>query len=166
MWFFVDAETDGLYGRFLSVAAMVTDETGKELDRFYGAVSVTREELTSDWVKENVYPYLAQAEKVYANQQDLLEDFWQFWMTYRDKAPCVAYVPCPVEARLFCACVEADPTRREFLAPLPLYDLATLLRSRGMDFDQDLAALSGQTLQRHDALADVRMMAAIWVKLL
>ena len=166
MWFFVDAETDGLYGRFLSVAAMVTDENGTEVDRFYGAIRVTREELTSQWVRENVFPSLSRAETVYENGEALLDAFWQFWMQYRDRAACVAYVPCPVEARLFQTCVLKNLPEREFLAPFPLYDLATLLRSKGIPFDRDLPTLSGLSLTSHDAMDDVRMIASAWKKLL
>ena len=54
--FFVDAESDGLYGAFLSIAAMVTDDAGAELDRFYASVNISCEQIHSEWVKENVYP--------------------------------------------------------------------------------------------------------------
>lgn len=33
--FFVDAEMDGLYGTFLSIAVIVTDYEGNELERHY-----------------------------------------------------------------------------------------------------------------------------------
>lgn len=166
MWFFVDAETDGLYGAFLSVAAMVTDEKGEELDRFYGAVRVKQEDITVPWVRENVFPSLARAEIFYETEHALLEGFWQFWLRYREQASCVAHVPYPVESRLFQACVLENLPEREFLAPFPLYDLATLLKSRGMDFNPELSVLSGMELKPHDAMNDVRMMAALWRKLL
>lgn len=166
MWFFVDAETDGLYGAFLSVAAIVTDEKGEELDRFYGAVRVTQEDISTPWVRENVFPSLARAETFYETEHALLESFWQFWLRYREQAACVTHVPYPVESRLFLSCVTKDPREREFLAPFPMYDLATLLRSKGLDFHGELPLLSGMELKPHDAMNDVRMMAALWRKLL
>ena len=45
--FYVDAETDGLYGRFLSVAALVTDGNGSELDRFYTALRTDGSDIRS-----------------------------------------------------------------------------------------------------------------------
>ena len=35
---FVDAETDGLYGTFLSVAAIFLDDKGEQSDTFYGTI--------------------------------------------------------------------------------------------------------------------------------
>lgn len=64
--FIVDAETDGLYGKFLSVAALSTDEDGNFDDYFYGAVSDPT--VTSDWVKENVVPHLKNAERFYTTE--------------------------------------------------------------------------------------------------
>lgn len=164
-WFFVDAETDGLYGPFLSVAVLVTDETGVEQDRFYGAVQVEREELRSPWVREHVFPYLSRAEQFFKNEQSLLESFWQFWMQYREQVFCVADVSSPVESRLFTTCVLQNLPGREFLAPFPLYDLSTLLIARGIPWNANRQELSGLDLTSHDAMDDVRMMAAIWCRL-
>ena len=158
--FFVDAETDGLYGDFLSVAVLVTDDCGEETDRFYAAVEAP--EVRSAWVRENVLPSLTNAEELVPNEQALLERFWRFWLKHREQAVCIADVACPVEARLFAKCVEAELPQREFLGPFPIYDLATLLAARGIDFDTDRRRLSGLDLRQHDAMDDVRMMAAIW----
>ena len=163
--FFVDAETDGLYGRFLSVAALATDEEGKEIDRFYGACHITAEQLSSAWTVENVLPHLQYAECFFEDEYSLLEAFWAFWIAHREGAACIAYVPYPVESRLFTACVMHDRAYREFLGPFPLYDLATLLVARGFDYDVDMPTLSGITCAPHDAMNDVRMMAAVWGKL-
>lgn len=163
--FFVDAETDGLYGRFLSIAALVTDKEGRELDRFYGAMSVVPEELHSDWVKEHVLPILGKAERIFPNEEALQEAFWAFWLRHRETAECVAYVQYPVEARLFTACVMRQPESREFLGPFPLYDLSTLLSVHGLRFDADLQELSGLEMPSHNALNDVCLTAAVWKKL-
>ncbi len=163
--FFVDAESDGLYGAFLSVAAMVTDENGAELDRFYASVNVSPDQIETEWVKENVYPELKNAEAYFDTEKDLLEAFWSFWMKHRADSVCIAYVQYPVESRLFERCVMVNKEERTFLGPFPLYDLSTLLTARGFGFDEDMQVLSGLKLKAHDAMNDVRMMAAVWKKL-
>ena len=163
--FFVDAESDGLYGAFLSVAAMVTDENGAELERFYASLNILPEQIASEWVKEHVYPDLKNAEMFFDTEAEMLEAFWLFWMKYREEAMCIAYVQYPVEARLVSRCVMKNEAERAFLGPFPLYDLSTLLLAKGFSFDVDMQAFSGLNLPSHDAMNDVRMMAAVWQKL-
>ena len=160
--FFVDAESDGLYGGFLSVAAMVTDEKGVELDRFYASVKVLFEQIETEWVKENVYPDLENADYRFDNESEMLEAFWMFWIKHRTDSICISYVQYPVESRLFTRCVMTDTAEREFLAPFPIYDLSTLLVVKGFSYDEDIQALSGMCLSKHDAMNDVKMMAAVW----
>lgn len=163
--FFVDAECDGLYGKFLSVAALVADRNGNEVDSFYGAVRVAAEDINSEWVKENVFSCLSNAELFFDDEGSMLEAFWSFWLRYRECADCVAYVPYPVESRLFIACVKENHAERQLLAPFPLYDLATLLESKGYHFESNMKELSGLNLESHDAMNDVKMMAEVWRKL-
>ncbi len=161
-FFFVDAETDGLYGKFLSVAAFVTDAQGKSQDSFYGAIMVNTANIKTDWVKENVCPYLKNANLFFDDEAALLEAFWKFWLKHRENSECVAYVPFPVESRLFSTCVMLNVEERQFLAPFPLYDLATLLESKKINFNSDMQQLSSMSLQQHDAMDDARMMAEVW----
>lgn len=160
--FFVDAETDGLYGRFLSVAAVVTDESNRELDRFYASVNVDADELETEWVVENVYPHLKNADTFFDSEYEMLETFWTFWMKHRENSRCVSYVQYPVECRLFSTCVMHKMAERTFSAPFPLYDLSTLLFERGLDFDANMQKLSGLDVSSHDAMNDVIMMAKVW----
>ena len=162
--FIVDAETDGLYGGFLSVAALVTGEDGTEIDHFYGAVDVSKEEISSRWVRDNVYPMLTFAEKHFASEHELLEAFWLFWIKYREEAVCIADVGYPVEARLFMRCVMNDEKNREFLGPYPLIDLSSILLASGVDPNMDRQILAEVPLVRHDAMNDVRMTLSIWLK--
>ena len=164
MNFIVDAETDGLYGTFLSIAVLVTDENGTEQDHFYGALRISADNLNSKWVKENVYPSLGNAERMYDTEQELLNAFWDCWMKYREKCICIADVPYPVEARLFMRCVMNNLTEREFLGPYPLFDLSSVLAAVGIDPDADRKELACLNLVRHDAMDDVRMTEAIWRK--
>ena len=163
-YFFIDAETDGLYGKFISVAVLVTDECGRELESFYGAIDVLPEEISSDWVKENVLPHLENAKSVYKTEYDLLEAVWTFWMKYRETSFAVSDVMHPVESRLFTECVRHNLKEREFLSPFPLLDLSTLLISRDIHWDADRQELSGLELISHDAMNDVKLTAVIWHK--
>jgi len=163
--FFVDAETDGLYGPFLSVAALVTNPQGQELDRFYGAISPEHLKVTTPWVCANVVPHLWQAEVFYPDEDGLLEGFWSFWMKYREDTECIADVAYPVETHLFTQCVCRNLPERNFLAPFPLYDLSTLLKARNLPPLESRQTLSGEALTSHDAMNDVRMAAAVWNRL-
>ena len=49
--------------------------------------------------------------------------------------------------------------------PIPLYDLSTLLAANGIPFNANMQVLSGLSFKSHDAMNDVRMMAAVWQKL-
>ena len=164
--FFVDAETDGLYGSFLSIAAMVTDERGTELDRFYASVKISPEQIETEWVKENVYPELKNADIHFDNELEMLDAFWTFWIKYRVDSICITNVQYPVESRLFTSCVMMDKDERTLLGPLPIYDLSTLLAAKGFYFDEDMKTLSGMDLKTHDAMNDVKMMAAVWNNLI
>lgn len=160
--FFVDAETDGLYGSFLSVAAVVTDENGEKVDEFSASVLVTKDSLEVEWVRENVFPFLERAEIRVVDEAELLALFWDFWIRHRENVICIADVPFPVETRLFSRCIEMDCEQREFLGPYPLYDLATALLSVGINPDTPRVGLAPLGLDAHDALGDVRMAAHIW----
>lgn len=164
-YFFIDAETDGLYGRFLSVAVLVTDECGNETEHFYGSVKIEEDTVQSAWVKENVLPHLKNAEVTFETEYDLLEAVWQLWIKHREDSYAVSDVMYPVESRLFIECVKHNIKEREFLAPFPLLDLSTLLAARGFQWDADRQALSGMETVPHDALNDVKMMAKTWHKI-
>ena len=166
-YFIVDAETDGLYGVFLSVAAQVYDEEWNWIDEFYGAVRKKIDEIQEKWVRENVYPYLYQRSCIYKKEEELLDDFWDFWMKYKrcEEIYCFADVPYPVESRLFIQCVEKNREERAFQAPFPLYDLESILNANGIgvliDRKMLLGSVENSEYCRHNALDDVRMTARL-----
>lgn len=163
-YFFLDAETDGLYGAFLSVAALAADEAGNEIEHFYGAVRPEKAKIQSPWVLKHVAPQLQNADTLFDSEDALLEAFWCFWMKYREGAACIADVCCPVEARLFSECVTRALPEREFLGPYPLFDLSTLLLARGIDPDASRRELAQTDISAHDAMNDVRMLSLLWRK--
>lgn len=162
-YLFVDAETDGLYGRFLSVAALVCDEQGEELEQFSCRWDFTEADIESPWVRENVLPLLAD-EQILPTEEDMLEAFWRFYKK-QGEVLCIGDVIYPVECRLFEKCVRLDQEARAFEGPYPLLDLSSMLYARGIDPLKDRLELAGTDgLARHNALDDVRMSHAIWKK--
>ena len=160
---FVDAETDGLYGHFLSVAGILCDSFGNETDSFYHRVDIKKNGVTDPWVLENVIPVLSGG-VIEDTPEDLLESFWQ-WYRACGEADVIADVTFPVECRLFSECVLKDPDTRKFQGPYPLLDLSSMLYAKGMDPNADRRSLIDATnYQVHNALDDVRMSRDIWLK--
>lgn len=161
--FVVDAETDGLHGEFLSVAAIVTDGDFCEKHRFYGAVRNAESIVENEWVRENVLPGIDNAEVMYDDSRQLRAAFWQFWLEHRQGRMCLADVPCPVESRLFELCAIENGARDKMLTPYPLFDLSTYLLAKGIDPLSDRQKLAGNAqLVRHDAMDDVQMTLRIF----
>ncbi len=166
---FVDAETDGLYGTFLSVAAIFLDENGNEKDAFYGLLRNPEKHVSSEWVKENVVPYLFDSVRsdndYYENEYDLVESFYAFYQRYSD-ADIIADVPHPVESRLFSLAVSHDHKEREFKAPYPLMDLSSMLYARGYSpLVERRTFVDCSDLKLHNSFDDVRMSIRIWKRL-
>ena len=167
--FFVDAETDGLYGTFLSVAAVVLDEDGEETDSFYGTLKEAEKYVTSEWVRQNVLPYLKNTirsdKDLYDSETELIEAFYSFYQAYID-CDVIADVPYPVESRLFIKAVGHNITDREFEAPFPLMDLSSMLYIKGYSPLTDRRSIVDcSDLHMHNALDDVRMSIRIWRKI-
>ncbi len=167
---FVDAETNGLYGVFLSVAAIVLDDKGNEIADFYGTVRDPGSLITSEWVKENVMPFLSDSVRsdadYYDSEHDLIESLYSF---YRQHSECdvIADVPYPVEARLFLSAVSNNLEDREFKAPFPLMDLSSMLYVKGYPPHVERRSLVDcSNLRLHNAFDDVRMSIRIWKKLM
>ena len=165
--FIFDAETDGLYGSTLSICAKVYSENLKEvMDCFYGAVHCIADEITEPWVRENVFPYLQNAGSMYRSESELLEAFWQFWLSHRQDCWCIADVPIPVESNVFRKCVEMNREERCFLAPFPLMDLSSMLYCKGMDPQEERQKLAEMEIPLHDPENDVLLCAEILRRIL
>lgn len=154
-YFIFDCETDGLYGKTLSIAAVVFDSEFAPVQRFDGSLLINACDLESDWVKENVYPHLSLSERRFDTEEALLEAFWAFYTEHRGTALCIADVPVPVEAGVLRKCVLKNEAERAFLAPYPLIDAASLLFAAGIDPSTDRSTLTDRELDRHRAYDDV-----------
>ena len=152
--FVMDAETDGIYGNVLSIAVKVI-YSFSEIDRFYGAVKIKKEEIATEWVKENVFDTLKNAEIFFNTENELLEAFWEFYSKYYKEYDVIADVAYPVETGIFRKCIEKDKESREKLSPFPIYDLESFLVAKGYDKLADREKLAKTDLKRHDAMNDV-----------
>lgn len=166
---FVDAETDGLYGTFLSVASIVLDDEGNETDSFYGTLKDPERSISSEWVRENVLPYLKDPVRsdadYYETDDEMIEAFYSFYLRYKD-FDAVADVPHPVESRLFARAINHDLKSREFMSPFPLLDLSSMLYINGFEPIIDRRKLvDGTDLRIHNAFDDVRMIIRVWKKI-
>ena len=163
---FVDAETDGLYGPFISVAMKVIKiQSGEEIARFYYGLERDRLDIREEWVKENVMPYLGTYTEC-QSQEELLQKVWEFWEQYRGNSLAIADVVFPVEARLFSACVQLDEKNRRYHAPFPFLDLSTMLFQIGMDphVERDTLVEGTPDGKKHNAMYDVDVSIMIWKK--
>ncbi|OUP50171.1 hypothetical protein [Lachnoclostridium sp. An181] len=163
---FVDAETDGLYGRFLTVAMLILNREMKEIERRYLGVKKENLIVTDKWTKAHVLPVIGGYEEV-EDEKQLLEKTWNIWMKYAEHAYAVADVCYPVECRLFQKCVELNRVERMFHAPYPLVDLSSLLLAKGIDplkNRKELVHNIGEE-QTHNAMYDVELMVMIWKKI-
>ena len=128
----VDAETNGLYGPVVAIAAIIYSTGGYELQSFEGRTP--DETVTNAWCRENVLPAIASITKVYGTEGELLEAFWAFWMKHKDDSAIIAHCAHPVETGMFRKCVERDLPEREFQGPYPfIHEVGQLLDLLGHD---------------------------------
>ena len=161
-YMFIDAETDGLYGQVLSVAAIVANEDCVEYAHFYGKQKINLSDIQDEWVREHVYPILSDAPE-YESEDALLEAFWEFYVMHPD-CFVIADVPYPVECLLFRKCVAKDENNRKSLAPFPLMDLSSMLYAKGINPLEDRTKLLDRDENMHNALTDARVGLEIYKK--
>lgn len=96
----LDAETNGLWGQAFSVAGIVYDEAGREIDRFVGRCPI--EETVDSWVQDNVLPQMTEIAEDYESYRDLLQAFFA-WRAPHKAAGVqeLVHMGCPVETRLY-----------------------------------------------------------------
>lgn len=163
---FVDAETDGIYGSFISIAVIVVNSGYQELERHYWGICKDNLKVKTPWVRDNVIPVMGQYEPC-QNEEELLLEFWSVWEKYCENAYGIADVCFPVEARLFEKCVQCDLEKRQQKGPYPLIDLSSVLLTKGIDPLIDRKSLVREDkMEQHNALNDVEMTIAIWKEIM
>ncbi len=96
--FSIDAESDGLYGEVFAIAVAVTDSEGNLLDRF--SEKCISPGVQDEWTQIHCLPYLENIPDC-TSRIKLRQDFWSFYLKYRNNCIIVADVPYLVEAQLF-----------------------------------------------------------------
>lgn len=153
--FIIDAETDGLYGDFLTVAVLVADKEGQVIEYFYGGIPSQISQASHPWVLEYVLPHLGEFE-AFEDEHALFERVWTLWTKYRDQVRCYADVSHPIESRFFSQMVITDLPQRMMEGPFPLIDIASLLLAVGHDPLVDRQTLiKSWTQPLHNAFNDV-----------
>lgn len=162
----IDVESVGLYGEGFAVGGVVIDKEGNKQDEFIYAcpasAAMGRANQTDiDWVRTNIPPL------TYSHTAPWLvrSAFWRFRQQYL-AAMLVADCFFPVETSFLGACIADDPNGRTWSGNMyPLFDLSTLLASRGFDPTATYSRLDGEK-PNHNPLADARQSARILIELL
>lgn len=127
-----DAETDGLWGKSFSIAAIVYEEQQGQLIETARFVARCMADIQNEWVMTNVLPLIRDIEVTHASYKDMLLDFSIFYMQHKNGADCVVHMGYIVEAGLL-----RDMWQCEFIddfdGPYPLYDVSGNLQQAGED---------------------------------
>jgi len=121
--FSLDAETNGLWGEAFSIGALVYDESGKEVAR-------SDEKVTNEWVKDNVLPQMKEIPVTHQTYNEMLRDFADFYMQYKEGADILVHMGVPVESRILRDMYEFGYIG-EWDGPFPLCDVAGNLQQAG-----------------------------------
>ena len=125
--FSFDAETNGLWGKPFSIAAIVY-ENGEETTRFVGRCPIKGK--TDSWVAENVLPQMEGIEETHKSYDELLADFAKFYLDNKSDADVIIHMGVPVESKVI-----IDMHSRGFIGdrdgPYPLIDIAGNLQQAG-----------------------------------
>jgi len=164
--FSLDCETNGLYGDCFAVGVIILSPEGLIIDKFSGISQV--EEVTNDWVKENVLPELSGL-KIFSTRKQMRDAFWEFWIKHKESCICISDIGAPVESGFFKQCVLDDLDNRQWNAPYPLHEVATLLFAKGIDPDINRIEYSGintETIKQHNPVDDAYVSGLCWIKAL
>ena len=121
--FSFDAETNGLWGRAFSIAAVVYDDTTGESSHFVGRCPIL--ESVDPWVAENVLPEMESIPETHKDYESLLKAFVEFYNANKQNAVVLVHMGLPVEARLFLDAHDMG-ILGDWDAPYPLVDIAAI----------------------------------------
>jgi hypothetical protein len=125
----IDAETDGLWGKPFSVAAIVYQD-GKEVAKII--LKRPDECVSNEWVRENVLPALKNVDVTHEAYEDMLDSFASFYFKHKKDAKIICHMGYIVEAFLFREMRELGIIG-DWDAPYPLIDISGHLEMAGED---------------------------------
>lgn len=94
----IDAESDGLWGNIFSVAAIVYDNDGVEVDKIL--LRLPSAYVNNEWVKEHVLPNLDFA-PTHTDYTAMLKDFAAFYTKYQEEYRALYHMGHIIESYLF-----------------------------------------------------------------
>lgn len=118
--FSFDAETDGLWGQAFSIGAILYED-GLEKSRFVGRCPIMGE--PNPWVAENVLPKMADIPITCESYDQLLKDFFEFYLSEKENSTIIVHMGLPVESRLFLD-AHSMGIIGDWDAPYPLIDIS------------------------------------------
>jgi hypothetical protein len=128
--FSYDAETNGLWGQAYAIAALVYDESGEEIARFFGRLP--DEAVTDQWSRDNALASLVGTPVTHSDYESLLADFAKFYLANKQGADVVVHMGYIVEAKIL-----RDAHELGFIGdwdgPYPLFDVSGNLQQAGED---------------------------------
>lgn len=165
--FSLDVESNGLYGDGFAFAVVVIDvKTGQMIDKQTGYY---REfVVTDEFAKINVLPYLKNLEICYS-LKELRNLFWKIYIKYfSEESPYFKKVDFivdngfPVESNFLNSCI-IDNFDRIKNSPFPVYDFATILRSKNISNNMDRMNYIKMNEEKHNPINDALASAKCWL---
>ncbi len=154
----LDVESNGLHGQAFAVGWVLT-QNGRELSHGYLRCPIEGE--VNPWVAENVIPFLPPENCDTAGE--MIFHFWEVWLEVKSKGGTV-WADCgfPVETGFLSACVADDIYERQWNAPFPLHEIATVFAMAGLDATAKHDRLPDETA--HHPTGDARQSARLLQK--
>jgi hypothetical protein len=151
-------ESNGLQGAAFAVGWVLTED-GKEVDNGFLRCPIDGE--INPWVAENVIPFLPPENC--SSAKEMRDLFWDAWLTAKSKEA-TAWADCgfPVETGFLSVCVADDIHERQWNAPFPLHEIATVFAMAGLDATAKHDRLPDET--PHHPTGDARQSARLLQK--
>lgn len=127
--FSFDAETNGLWGKPFSIAAVVW-ENGKEVKSFLARCPIEGE--VNDWVAKNVLPQMEGIPVTHDSYEEMLRAFAEFYLAEKAGSDIIVHMGTPVESRVFID-MHSVGCIGDWDGPYPLIDIAGNLKQTGFD---------------------------------
>lgn len=163
-----DVESLGLYGKGFAYGFVVVDEAGNRLEEGIETYSSWIKRSVSDllphetWALNNVVPVLPP--DTCDSLQVLRDRFWNLWKRWKQQgAFLVADCPFPVESNFLQECVRDDLIIRQWDAPYPLLDVASVMYKAGIN-PMRVYTRETDEMPEHNPLCDARQSARLFLE--